>query len=173
MRWKPRLGTAGAIFLGLVLLVATWAKGLEPGAFAEQIRLEELDFLFSARIVGASVGGRTGNGLGVGSSPNLGFNSHHLVGDLFCFSHRPQLLAGHEWFTRSRCRLWLLRQFAGAYGWRGLLAGCAPVGASSGAFLPGPPVDPPGLSLASSGCRLRRTGRSGGLGGDQSRATLR
>ena len=51
MKWKPRLGTAGAIFLGLVLLVATWAKGLEPGAFAEQIRLEELDFLFSARTV--------------------------------------------------------------------------------------------------------------------------
>ena len=51
MKWKPRLGTAGAVFLGLVLLVATWAKGLEPGAFAEQIRLEELDFLFSARTV--------------------------------------------------------------------------------------------------------------------------
>ena len=51
MKWKPLLGTAGAIFLGLVLLVATWAKGLEPGAFAEQIRLEELDFLFSARTV--------------------------------------------------------------------------------------------------------------------------
>ena len=51
MKWKPLLGTAGAIFLGLVLLVATWAKGLEPGAFAEQIQLEERDFLFSARTV--------------------------------------------------------------------------------------------------------------------------
>ncbi|MEE8347986.1 MAG: MauE/DoxX family redox-associated membrane protein [Acidobacteriota bacterium] len=51
MKWKHRLGTAGAVFLGLVLLVATWAKGVEPGAFAEQIRLEELDFLFSARTV--------------------------------------------------------------------------------------------------------------------------
>ncbi len=51
MKWKPLLGSAGTIFLGLVLLVATWAKGLEPGAFAEQIRLEELDFLFSARTV--------------------------------------------------------------------------------------------------------------------------
>jgi hypothetical protein len=51
MKWKPILGSTGAVFLGLVLLVATWAKGLEPGAFAEQIRLEELDFLFSARTV--------------------------------------------------------------------------------------------------------------------------
>ena len=39
------------MFLGLVLLVAAVAKALEPGAFAEQIRLEQLDFLFSVRTV--------------------------------------------------------------------------------------------------------------------------
>ncbi len=37
--------------LGLVLLVAAGAKAVEPGAFAEQIRLEQLDFLFSVRTV--------------------------------------------------------------------------------------------------------------------------
>ncbi|MDA2935503.1 hypothetical protein MYX82_14380, partial [Acidobacteria bacterium AH-259-D05] len=51
MKWKSIVGSLGAIFLGLVLLVATWAKAVEPGAFAEQIQLEQLDFLFSARTV--------------------------------------------------------------------------------------------------------------------------
>ncbi len=51
MRLKSILGSLGAIFLGLVLLVAAGAKVVEPGAFAEQIRLEQLDFLFSARTV--------------------------------------------------------------------------------------------------------------------------
>jgi hypothetical protein len=51
MKWKSILGSIGARFLGLVLLVAAGAKALEPGAFAEQIRLEQLDFLFSVRTV--------------------------------------------------------------------------------------------------------------------------
>lgn len=51
MKWKSILGSIGARFLGLVLLVAAVAKALEPGAFAEQIRLEELDFLLSVRTV--------------------------------------------------------------------------------------------------------------------------
>ncbi|HEX3130357.1 MAG TPA: MauE/DoxX family redox-associated membrane protein [Thermoanaerobaculia bacterium] len=51
---RPRLawlGIAGGVFLGLVLLVAVWAKALDPAAFAEQIRLEGLDFLLSAQAV--------------------------------------------------------------------------------------------------------------------------
>ena len=51
MKWKSILGSLGARFLGLVLLVAAGAKAVEPGAFAEQIRLEQLDFLFSVRTV--------------------------------------------------------------------------------------------------------------------------
>jgi len=51
MKWKSILGSVGARFLGLLLLVAAGAKALEPGAFAEQIRLEQLDFLFSVRTV--------------------------------------------------------------------------------------------------------------------------
>lgn len=47
-RWKSRLGAAGTAVLGAVLLVAAAAKLAEPGAFVEQIRLEGLDFLFSA-----------------------------------------------------------------------------------------------------------------------------
>jgi hypothetical protein len=48
---RPRLawlGTLGGIFLGAVLLVAVWAKALDPAAFAEQIRIEKLDVLLSA-----------------------------------------------------------------------------------------------------------------------------
>lgn len=45
------LGTAAGIFLGAVLLVAVSAKALDPAAFAEQIRIEGLDVLLSARAV--------------------------------------------------------------------------------------------------------------------------
>jgi uncharacterized membrane protein YphA (DoxX/SURF4 family) len=53
-RARPRLywlGTAAGIFLGAVLLVAVWAKALDPSAFADQIRLEGLDVLLSAQAV--------------------------------------------------------------------------------------------------------------------------
>jgi hypothetical protein len=43
------LGTFGGAFLGCVLLVAVWAKMLDPAAFAEQIHTEGLDFLLSAQ----------------------------------------------------------------------------------------------------------------------------
>jgi len=49
--WKKLLGVAGGIFLGAVLLVAAWAKILDPSAFADQIRLEGLDFLLPAAVV--------------------------------------------------------------------------------------------------------------------------
>lgn len=45
------LGTAGGVFLGAVLLVAVWAKALDPVAFAKQIRIEGLDVLLSAQAV--------------------------------------------------------------------------------------------------------------------------
>lgn len=51
---RPRLfwlGTVAGIFLGAVLLVAVYAKVLDPNAFAEQIRLEGLDFALSAQAV--------------------------------------------------------------------------------------------------------------------------
>lgn len=48
---RVSLGSLGARFLGAVLLMATWAKAVDPGAFAEQIRLEQLDFFFSAGTV--------------------------------------------------------------------------------------------------------------------------
>lgn len=51
--WTWWLGTAAAVFLGAVLLVATWAKAIHPEAFAEQIRLEGLDFLLPAALVAA------------------------------------------------------------------------------------------------------------------------
>ena len=50
-RWKKHAGTAGAVLLGMVFLVATYGKGWNPddfGAFIDQIRREELDFLFTA-----------------------------------------------------------------------------------------------------------------------------
>lgn len=51
LTWLGRLGTLGGVFLGLVLLVAVWAKALDPAAFAEQIRIEGLDVLLSAQAV--------------------------------------------------------------------------------------------------------------------------
>lgn len=48
---RPRfwwVGTIAGAVLGVILLVAVWAKALDPAAFAEQIRTEKLDFLFSA-----------------------------------------------------------------------------------------------------------------------------
>jgi uncharacterized membrane protein YphA (DoxX/SURF4 family) len=40
--WRVWLGTAGGVVLGVVLLVAAWAKALDPLAFAEQIQAEGL-----------------------------------------------------------------------------------------------------------------------------------
>lgn len=51
LAWPAWLGTAGGMFLGIVLLVAVWAKALDPAAFAEQIRVEGLDVLLSAQTV--------------------------------------------------------------------------------------------------------------------------
>lgn len=45
------IGTFAGAFLGCVLLFAVWAKMLDPAAFADQIRLEKLDFLLSAEAV--------------------------------------------------------------------------------------------------------------------------
>ena len=50
-RWREYAGTAGAVLLGVVFLVATYSKAWNPddfGAFVDQIRQEELDFLFTA-----------------------------------------------------------------------------------------------------------------------------
>lgn len=48
MIWKQKLGTAAGVFLGVVFLIAAGSKAVEPGAFAEQIQLEGLDWWFSA-----------------------------------------------------------------------------------------------------------------------------
>lgn len=51
---RPRLwwvGTVAGIVLAVVLLVAVWAKAVDPASFAEQIRTEKLDFLLSAPTV--------------------------------------------------------------------------------------------------------------------------
>lgn len=45
------IGRFGALVLGLVLLVAAWAKLLDPASFVQQIELEGLDFLLPARAV--------------------------------------------------------------------------------------------------------------------------
>lgn len=49
--WRARLGWVGGALLGLVLLVAVFFKAIDPGAFAEQVRAEGLDFLLSARVI--------------------------------------------------------------------------------------------------------------------------
>ncbi len=42
------IGTAGGVFLGLVLLVAAWAKALDPQGFATQVHADGLDRLLPA-----------------------------------------------------------------------------------------------------------------------------
>ncbi len=49
--WQSALGTLGAVFLGAVLLVAAWAKALDPTAFARQIAQEGLAILLPAAAV--------------------------------------------------------------------------------------------------------------------------
>lgn len=49
--WKPVVGTAAAVLLGLVFLVAAWGKAIHPEAFVEQIRVEGLDFFGLAHLV--------------------------------------------------------------------------------------------------------------------------
>lgn len=49
--WKPVIGIAGAVILGLVLLVAAWGKAINPEAFVEQVQFEGLDFFGLARWV--------------------------------------------------------------------------------------------------------------------------
>lgn len=52
--FHPRLwwvGTFAGAFLGCVLLFAVWAKVLDPQGFAEQIRVEGLDFALPAQAV--------------------------------------------------------------------------------------------------------------------------
>jgi len=53
---RPRRGLAvasylGGALLGGVLLVAVWAKAIDPGAFVEQIRSEGLEILLPARAI--------------------------------------------------------------------------------------------------------------------------
>lgn len=50
-RFLYLLGTAGALVLGAVFLVAAWAKAIDPVAFAEQITAEGLDFLLPASLI--------------------------------------------------------------------------------------------------------------------------
>jgi hypothetical protein len=49
--WRRIASIAGCWVLGLVLLVAAWAKSLDPIAFGEQITAEGLDFLLPASLV--------------------------------------------------------------------------------------------------------------------------
>lgn len=49
--WKRAVGYAGALALGAVLLIAAYAKALDPTTFADQITLEGLDFLLPAAAV--------------------------------------------------------------------------------------------------------------------------
>ncbi len=45
------LGILGGVVLGAVFLIAAWSKALDPLAFADQIKLEGLDFLLPATAV--------------------------------------------------------------------------------------------------------------------------
>ncbi len=48
--WRFWLGTLGGVLLGVVLLIAAWAKALDPVSFAELIETEALDVVFPASV---------------------------------------------------------------------------------------------------------------------------
>ena len=50
-RWQRWIGTAAGCVLGGVLLVAAWAKALDPAAFAQQIHVDGLDRLLPASVL--------------------------------------------------------------------------------------------------------------------------
>lgn len=49
--WRRIASILGAVFLGAIFLIATWAKAIDPGAFASQIEAEGLDFLLPSKAV--------------------------------------------------------------------------------------------------------------------------
>ena len=49
--WRIAAARVGCVVLGAVLLVASWAKSLDPAAFAAQVHKEGLDFLLPAAAV--------------------------------------------------------------------------------------------------------------------------
>ena len=62
--WRRIVGTAGGLLLGAVFLVAAAGKATSLAAFTEQIRLEGLDLLLSARTVAlAALALETGLGM--------------------------------------------------------------------------------------------------------------
>lgn len=70
------LGRIAALLLGLVLLVAAWAKLLDPVAFAEQIAQEGLDFLLPGRLVALAA---IGLEIGLGTALVLGVRRRWLL----------------------------------------------------------------------------------------------
>ncbi len=49
--WRRIAATVGCVVLGAVLLVASWAKSLDPSSFADLVTSEGLDFLLPAMAV--------------------------------------------------------------------------------------------------------------------------
>ncbi|MEO1366758.1 MAG: MauE/DoxX family redox-associated membrane protein, partial [Acidobacteriota bacterium] len=49
--WRRYLSIAGSVMLGLVFLVAAWAKSIDPESFASQIRGEGLEILLPASAI--------------------------------------------------------------------------------------------------------------------------
>jgi len=64
------VGWLGGAFLGVILLIATWAKAIDPAAFTQQIRAEGLDLVLPAGAV-ALVALAIEAGLGVALLVNL------------------------------------------------------------------------------------------------------
>lgn len=69
-RALPALAWLGGAVVGAALLVATWAKAIDPAAFAQQIRGEGLEILLPAGVV-ALVALALEAGLGVALLLNL------------------------------------------------------------------------------------------------------
>jgi hypothetical protein len=137
--WTWWLGSAGGVFLGAVLLVATWAKAIHPLAFAEQIRIEGLDFLLPAMAVvylALVLEGAIGMALITNLRRLWVLVPAALLIALLPLPHRPRLVPRGPRAAGRGGRLRLFRDTGGAHPGGGLLAGPLPPGAAAGSRLP-------------------------------------
>jgi uncharacterized membrane protein YphA (DoxX/SURF4 family) len=94
-RWAALAGYLGGAVFGAVLLVAAWAKAIDPAAFAAQIRAEGLELLIPARAV-ALLALALEAGLGVALL--LGVRNRWVLGTATLLALFFLFLTGRTWW---------------------------------------------------------------------------
>ena len=99
--WRRALGTAAAVFLGAVLLVAAYAKAIDPEAFAEQMRTEGLTFGLPAMALAL---GALALEAGLGSALALAVRRLWVLVPAALLSAFFLLLTGRNWWLTETGR---------------------------------------------------------------------